>query len=239
MKIVNKHVKLDEIDYREGAIILIDKPYEWSSFSVVNKLRWKLRHHYNIKKIKVGHSGTLDPLATGLMMVFTGKATKSINEYMGMDKVYDAKVKFGCTTASYDAEQQEEDHKDISGLSQEQITIALESFKGEQLQTAPVFSALKVNGQPMYKMARKGIDVERKTRKVIFHEVDFQHFESPILDVSVACSKGTYIRSFAHDLGQKLEVGGYLNGLIRTSVGEFKLEDAISVDDFVSAMNNN
>lgn len=238
MKLVDKHADILEVDYREGALILVDKPLEWSSFSVVNKIRWVLRHHYGIKKIKVGHGGTLDPLATGLLLIFTGKATKQINEYMGMDKSYLADIKMGFTTASYDAEQPEEEEKNVDHLTDAIIAENVLKFEGEQIQLAPIYSALKQGGQPMYKMARKGIPVERKSRKVIFHKLELLGYDAPIAKVDISCSKGTYIRSFAHDIGQNIGVGAYLNGLVRTSVGSFQLKDAFSLSEFVEKFKN-
>jgi len=157
MNLVDINTDISQVDFKEGAMILVDKPIEWSSFAVVNKIRWVLRHHYQIKKIKVGHGGTLDPLATGLMMIFTGGHTKLINDYMGMDKSYNCDVKLGAVTASYDAEQPEEENKLTDHITQEMVVKAVASFEGEQEQAAPIYSALKVKGQPMYKMARKGI----------------------------------------------------------------------------------
>jgi len=238
MNLVDSHTDISKVDFKEGAMILVDKPMEWSSFSVVNKIRWVLRHHYQIKKIKVGHGGTLDPLATGLMLIFTGGHTKLINDYMGMDKSYNSDIKLGAVTASFDAEQPEEEIKSADHITEEMVLSELETFRGEQDQAAPIFSALKVNGQPMYKMARQGIKLDRKVRKVIFHDLSLNSYNNPSCNIDITCSKGTYIRSFAHDLGQQLGVGGYLSGLRRMSIGPFHIDDAVTIDKFVSNFKN-
>lgn len=239
MKIVDSNTEISKIDFREGAIILIDKPLEWSSFAVVNKIRWTLRHHYNLKKFKVGHAGTLDPLATGLLLVVTGKGTKQINEYMGRPKAYACQVKLGAITASYDAEAEEEQLCSVDHITLPEIEKSVHKFIGEIDQKAPIYSALKVNGQPMYKLARQGKEVEQKVRKIIIEDIQINSFNTPYINLNLRCSKGTYVRSLAHDLGQDLRVGGYLSELRRTEIGEFNIDNALSIESFVNEIKGN
>lgn len=222
-------------DFLEGKVILVDKPLDWTSFQVVNKIRHKIRHQFSIKKIKVGHAGTLDPKATGLLILCTGKKTKDISEIQDAPKVYEAKIKLGYTTASYDTESEEVFSADVSHLTQENIASVLESFIGESLQRPPIFSAIKIDGKRAYDMARKGEEVEMKLRPIQITALHILNFSNGILEVEVHCSKGTYIRSLAHDIGEKLGVGGYLLGLRRTRIGAYDVVDASSQyieDDF-------
>lgn len=216
-------------DFLGGETLLIDKPKEWTSFDVVNKVR----HAIRIKK--VGHAGTLDPLATGLLILCTGKATKTINDIQGQEKEYEALIKFGATTPSYDAELDEENIQDVSDLNREQILKAMQAFQGEIEQVPPAYSAVKVNGQRAYKAARKGKKLELKSRQVHIYQFDLlENVEPPhTWRTLIRCSKGTYIRSLAHDLGQALGVGAYLTGLIRTRIGDHSLEDAWHLEDLI------
>jgi len=234
MDFVTKESDAQEVPYDQGSIMLVDKPLEWTSFDVVNKIRYTLKHHYGVKKMKVGHAGTLDPLATGLLLICTGKATKQAEQLQGMPKQYTGAIKLGATTASFDAEEPEENQKDYAHITEDEIKSVAESFKGEIDQFPPHFSALKVDGQALYKWARKGVKKEIKSRKVTFYDIQITRIELPFIYFCVDCSKGTYIRSFANDVGEKLGVGGYLSQLTRTSIGEYKLDDSINLEDWLT-----
>jgi tRNA pseudouridine55 synthase len=214
-----------DIDFRDGYLIPIDKPLEWTSFDVVNKLRSKIRYTFNIKKIKVGHAGTLDPLATGLLLLCTGKFTKSIDSLQGLDKVYSGRIKLGAQTPSYDAESEEINVKPIDHLTQKEILEAVNPFIGEIDQVPPIYSAIKIKGQTSYTLARRGEAVVMKPRKITISDFKIKNIDLPIVDFEVACSKGTYIRSLAHDFGNVLGVGGYLTSLKRESIGNYTNSD--------------
>ena len=211
---------------------MFDKPYKWTSFQVVNKVRWLLCRKFEWKKLKVGHAGTLDPLATGLMVLCTGKATKQIPSLIGFDKEYIAEIKLGETTPSYDLETEVDKTYPTEHITRELLDSVLESFKGEIEQVPPVFSAKQVNGTRAYEFARKGIDLELKPVKVVINKLEVVNFEMPYVNLIVSCSKGTYIRSLAKDIGEALNSGAHLSGLKRTRVGDYKLTDAISVENF-------
>jgi len=221
-------------DFHSGEVLLIDKPKDWTSFDVVKKVRNSIKG-----KIKIGHAGTLDPLATGLLILCTGKKTKEIEQYQAQEKEYTGTYKFGARTASYDSETEEEEQYDISQLSEERIIEKIKDFTGLIQQTAPAYSALKVNGVPSYKLARQGKEVKLKTREVTVLEYRLEKFYAPYADVYVHCSKGTYIRSLAHDLGQALDVGAYMTALCRTKIGEYKLEDAWALPELIEAIKKN
>lgn len=203
-------------DFQAGTFILIDKPYRWSSFDVVRKIKSLLRHELDLKKIKIGHGGTLDPLATGLMVVATGKFTKKLFEIQGEDKEYIANIQLGGTTPSYDLESEIDQTFDTEGITKEKVEEVLASFLGPNDQQPPIFSAKRVDGKRAYEYARKGKELEMKTVPILIHEIELVNFELPDIIVRVKCSKGTYIRSLAHDIGQRLENGGHLTGLRRT-----------------------
>jgi len=205
--------------YEEGGVLLIDKPLHWTSFDVIRKLRGLLK----IKK--VGHAGTLDPLATGLLIVCTGKFTKKINEYMAKEKEYTGTITLGAVTPTYDLESLPEQHKDISMLAETDIRNAVSTFQGEIMQMPPIYSAIKKKGTPLYELARRGEEVELEPRKITIHSFEITAFRLPEIDFKVACSTGTYIRSLAHDVGQALQCGGYLSKLRRTAIGEFRIKD--------------
>lgn len=218
----------------EGLVFLINKPLSWTSFDVVNKLRFALRHATGNRKIKVGHAGTLDPLATGLLLVCVGKYTKKIDELTSMSKAYVAKVKFGAETASYDAECEEENLKpELVPASVNELESVLGAFRGHIMQTPPLYSAIKINGKEAYKIARSGKTAELKQRPVNIIELKVVSYAAPFAELFIECTKGTYIRSMAHDIGQELGCGAYLTGLVRTSIDEYQNEKAISVDDAV------
>ncbi len=209
----------------EGSVLLINKPLEWTSFDVVNKLRNRLK----IKKI--GHAGTLDPLATGLLIVCVGKKTKQIESFMGLDKEYTGIFVLGQTTASFDRETEASEQKDISGISSEAIFSAAKSLTGKINQLPPLHSAIKVGGRRAYKFARQGKVVALKPREVEVKEFEITLARLPEVHFRIVCSKGTYIRSIARDLGEALGVGAYLSELCRTRIGDYKLENAISIDE--------
>ena len=219
-------------DFKNGQVLLIDKPLEWTSFQVVNKLRWAIRKAFSIKKIKVGHAGTLDPLADGLLIICTGKMTKKIDQFQNLDKIYTGKFFLGATTPSYDLETEVNSVKPINNISEKLISKALESFNGKITQTPPIFSAIKHKGKKLYEYARKGETVKIKEREVLIYEFIITKYQLPELSFLVKCSKGTYIRSLANDFGEKLECGAYLSKLTRTAIGNHLLEDSISIEDF-------
>jgi tRNA pseudouridine55 synthase len=209
----------------EGRVLLVNKPFSWTSFDVVNKLRNKLK----IKKI--GHAGTLDPLATGLLIICTGKMTKQIETFMGLEKEYTGIFVIGQTTPSHDLETEVSEPKDISGVTTEMITEVVKSLTGNISQLPPMHSAIKVGGKRAYKFARKGKEVELKPREVEVKEFEITSTQLPELHFRIVCSKGTYIRSLARDLGEGIGAGAYLSQLCRTRIGSYKLEDALTIDE--------
>lgn len=221
-----------EEDYKQGQVILIDKPLDWTSFQVVNKVRWLIKQRFKIKKIKVGHAGTLDPLASGLLILCTGKFTKNIETYQAQTKEYTGTITFGATTPSYDLETEVDQTFDISDISEEKIRQATHRFIGEIQQRPPIFSALKKEGKRLYEYARNGEEVEIPTRAVHISEFEITAINLPNIDFRVVCGKGTYIRSLAHDFGRALNNGAHLSALRRTKIGEFSVEDATSIEGF-------
>jgi len=221
-------------DYLDGQLVLIDKPLEWTSFQVVNKLRWHIRQAFNLKKIKVGHAGTLDPLATGLLVICTGKMTKQIDTFQGQIKTYTGTFVLGSTTPSYDLETTIDKEFPTSHITTELIHETTGQFIGEIDQYPPVFSALKKEGKRLYEFARAGESVKINSRKVTIKEFKITNIEGLKIDFSVTCSKGTYIRSLAYDFGKALNSGAHLSVLRRTKIGDFSIENAISIDAFIS-----
>jgi tRNA pseudouridine55 synthase len=221
-------------DYLDGQLVLIDKPLEWTSFQVVNKLRWHIRQAFNLKKIKVGHAGTLDPLATGLLVICTGKMTKQIDTFQGQIKTYTGTFVLGSTTPSYDLETTIDKEFPTSHITTELIHETTGQFIGEIDQYPPVFSALKKEGKRLYEFARAGESVKINSRKVTIKEFKITNIEGLKIDFSVTCSKGTYIRSLAYDFGKALNSGAHLSVLRRTKIGDFSVENAISIDAFIS-----
>ncbi|WP_313385650.1 tRNA pseudouridine(55) synthase TruB [Chishuiella sp.] len=211
---------------QEGHIFLIDKPLDWTSFDVVNKIRWNIRKAYNLKKIKVGHAGTLDPKATGLLLVCTGKWTKRIDEYQAQEKTYTGTIKLGATTPTYDLESEEDQTFPIDHITNEKILEATQQFVGEIQQFPPMHSAIKVDGKRLYELAREGQEIERKSRTIAIQDFKITRIDLPYVDFEVNCSKGTYIRSLAYDFGKALKSGGYLTALRRTKIGEFDVLNA-------------
>lgn len=224
-------------DYLDGQLVLIDKPLEWTSFQVVNKLRWQIRQAFNLKKIKVGHAGTLDPLATGLLIICTGKMTKQIDTFQGQIKTYTGTFVLGSTTPSYDLETAIDQEFPTAHITPALIHKTTAQFIGEIDQFPPVFSALKKEGKRLYEFARAGESVKINSRKVTIEEFKITKIEGLKVNFSVTCSKGTYIRSLAHDFGKALESGAHLSALRRTKIGDFSVEKAISIDTFISELN--
>ena len=223
-------------DYLDGQLLLIDKPLEWTSFQVVNKLRWHIRQAFNLKKIKVGHAGTLDPLATGLLIICTGKMTKQIDTFQGQIKTYTGTFVLGSTTPSYDLETAIDQEFPTAHITPELIHETTKKFIGEIDQFPPVFSALKKEGKRLYEFARAGEAVKIDSRKVMINAFEITKIEGLTVDFSVSCSKGTYIRSLAYDFGKALESGAHLSALRRTKIGDFSVEKAISIDEFISEL---
>jgi tRNA pseudouridine55 synthase len=221
---------LEEI--KQGKVLLIDKPLNWTSFQVVNKLRWHIRKHFNIKKIKVGHAGTLDPLATGLLIICVGKETKNIHTYQGQIKAYTGTITVGATTPSYDLETNIDKTFSTEHISKDVLLETTKQFIGEIDQKPPIFSAIKKEGKRLYELARKGETTEIKARKITIEQFELTATELPNIDFKVVCSKGTYIRSLAYDFGLALDSGAHLSALRRTKIGDFSVEDAISVEEF-------
>jgi tRNA pseudouridine55 synthase len=227
---------MTEEDYKNGQVLLIDKPLTWTSFQVVNKLRWEIRQRFNIKKIKVGHAGTLDPLATGLLIICTGKQTKQIDSYQGQVKEYTGTFTLGGTTPSYDLETAVDETFAIAHISEELLHKTTERFTGEIQQRPPIFSAIKKDGKRLYELARKGETTEIKERTVTVSKFEITKINLPEVEFRIICSKGTYIRSIAFDYGKALNSGAYLSALRRTKIGDFSVDNALSVEQFIEKL---
>ena len=223
-------------DFKNGQVLLIDKPLHWTSFQAVNKLRWAIRKAFSIKKIKVGHAGTLDPLATGLLVICTGKMTKQINTFQGQEKEYTGTFVIGSTTPSYDLETEINNTFPTNHITDDLIHQTTKQFVGRIEQYPPVFSAIKKDGKRLYEFARAGEDVEVKPREIEITAFEITEISGLELKFRVVCSKGTYIRSLAHDFGKALHSGAHLSELRRTRIGEFKIEDALSPEDFITTL---
>jgi len=218
------------MNFAEGEILLINKPLRWTSFDVVNKLRYALTKKLG-QRLKVGHAGTLDPLASGLLLICTGKMTKQIDQYTGMDKEYTGTLFIGATTATYDSEMEPDAVFETSHINEQLIYDTTKHFIGDLQQVPPVYSAIKTDGKTAYMQARKGREVEMKPRPVTIHEFEITRIALPEVDFRVVCSKGTYIRSLAYDFGKALNSGAYLKSLCRTRIGEFDLKGALTLED--------
>lgn len=225
-------LKFTPEDFKQGQLLLIDKPLEWTSFQVVKKVRWLIRKHCGIKKIKVGHAGTLDPLATGLLLICTGKYTKRIAEFQGLYKEYTGTFTLGGTTPSYDLETGIDNHYPFEHITEGQLLKATKEFIGEIDQYPPVFSALKKDGKRLYEYARNNEEVKIASRKVHVHYFELTKIDLPQVYFRIHCSKGTYIRSIAHDYGKALGSGAHLSALRRTFIGEYGVKDAWSIEKF-------
>jgi tRNA pseudouridine55 synthase len=220
-----------DTNFQEGAILLIDKPYGWTSFNVVSKIKHLIRKSKGLKTIKVGHAGTLDPLATGLLVICVGKATKMVESFITDDKEYIATFHLGQTTPSFDMETQMNHEFPIDHISKEMVDAVVKNFLGIQNQIPPLYSAKSIQGKRAYNFARKGVDMELDPVKITFHELEVISFELPKLTLRIKCSKGTYIRSLARDLGKALNSGAYLADLVRIGSGSFKLTDAQKLEE--------
>lgn len=243
--------------FQKGQLICIDKPLTWTSFDVVKRIRWLIRQHFQLKKLKVGHAGTLDPLATGLLIICTGKYTKQIDQVQAQEKEYQGIITLGATTPSFDLEKEIDEAFDTNHLTINKIKDVATSMIGEQLQIAPIHSAKKVDGQRAYDLARQGKDVEIKSSLITIKEFEVELTELPQIQriegsrihqatpynegvhvhFRIVCSKGTYIRSIARDLGEKLNCGGHLSQLIRTRIGDYRLEDGVTLEQFEKELN--
>lgn len=218
--------------FEEGQILSFDKPVYWTSFDLVNKIRIMIRSYLGIRKIKVGHAGTLDPLASGLMIICTGNATKRIDEFRDMDKEYVASIHLGETTPSFDLETEVDGRFPIDHITREMVLEKLSDFNGHQEQMPPLYSAKFIDGKRAYQYARKGVDKKLEPVKINIREVELLNYAIPELKIRIVCSKGTYIRSFARDLGEALGSGAYLSALQRTAIGEFRIEKALDLEKF-------
>ena len=220
-------------DYQKGQVLLIDKPLEWTSFQAVNKLRWEIKQRFKIKKIKVGHAGTLDPLATGLLIICTGKQTKQIETYQGQIKEYTGTFTIGATTPSYDLETEIDKNFPTEHITEELLKETVHQFIGKIQQKPPIFSAIKKDGKRLYELARKGETTEIKARTVTISEFEITKINLPEVEFRVICSKGTYIRSLAYDFGLALNSGAHLSALRRTKIGDFSVDNATSIEGFI------
>ncbi|MEZ0006153.1 tRNA pseudouridine55 synthase [Flavobacterium sp. 28YEA47A] len=223
-------------DFQDGQVLQIDKPLNWTSFQAVNKLKWALKSKLGLKKIKIGHAGTLDPLATGLLLVCTGKFTKRISELQGQEKEYTGTITVGATTPSYDLETEINETFPTEHITDELIHETVKQFLGEIDQRPPIFSALKKDGVRLYEHARNGEEVEIPTRKTVIHEFEITRIALPEIDFRVVCSKGTYIRSLAFDFGKALNSGGHLTALRRTKIGNYDVKDGYDLEAFVDSL---
>jgi tRNA pseudouridine55 synthase len=215
-----------------GKVLLFNKPLYWTSFDLVNKVKNILRYRLNLKKLKIGHAGTLDPLATGLMILCTGKETRNIDKYQAQPKEYLARIRLGATTPSFDLETEIDNHYPYGNIRKQDVESVLAGFGGIQSQVPPSYSAKFVNGTRAYKLARKGEQPVLPPRDITVHEISLVAFNLPDIEIRVVCSKGTYIRSLARDIGSGLGSGAHLTGLVRTATGDFLLKDALSIEEF-------
>jgi tRNA pseudouridine55 synthase len=219
------------MNFQDGEIIYCDKPLHWTSFDLVAKIRSRISQHLKVKKIKVGHAGTLDPLATGVMIICTGKATKRIEEFQYQTKEYVATLKLGETTPSFDLETEVDGHYEVNHISKNIVTETLNRFTGSIEQEPPAFSACKINGDRAYELARKGIAVNLKAKTLVIDEIELLAYNMPEITIRVVCSKGTYIRALARDIGIALRSGAHLTGLVRTRIGDVNLDKCIKIEN--------
>ena len=221
-----------------GKLLLINKPINWTSFQVVNKIRWLIKSNYEIKKIKVGHAGTLDPLAQGLLIVCTGKLTKKIAEYQDKKKSYSGTFFIGATTPSFELETEIDSTYSIKNIDEKNLIQTSKKFLGKSKQSPPIFSAIKLKGKKLYDYARKGENVKLEKRDINIYKFELTNIDLPLVDFEIECSKGTYIRSIANDYGKELKSGAYLQNLVRTSIGNYNLKNALSINDFEKMIMN-
>jgi len=226
------------IPLTDGSMILIDKPLHWTSFDVVNKIRFAIKHAFGVKKIKVGHAGTLDPLATGLLLVCTGAYTKKIDELQNQNKSYTGEIRLGAITPTYDSESEPEQYRPVPALSLQDLEETVSHFTGDILQIPPIYSAIKINGKKAYQLARRGEEAELKPRSINIARLELVLQEKDVLRFDVTCSKGTYIRSLAHDIGNRIGCGAYLASLRRETIEDFNVRSAMTVDEVVAYIQN-
>lgn len=219
-------------EFINGKVLLFNKPLYWTSFDLVKKVKSILRHSLQLKKLKVGHAGTLDPLATGLMIICTGKETRNIEKYQALPKEYIARITLGAVTPSFDLETEISDTFPVEHINRQLIEETLNRFAGKQMQMPPDYSARFVGGTRAYKLARQGQEVGLKSREIIIYSMDLISSDVPIIVIRVKCSKGTYIRSLARDIGERMKSGAYLSGLERTAIGDFSLNSALNIEEF-------
>jgi len=230
----NELLPFDDIDIQKGAILLVDKPLRWTSFDVVNKIKYEIRNRTGCKKFKIGHAGTLDPLASGLLVICIGKYTKQISEIQQQKKEYEGTFTLGATTASHDLEKIPENFKPYNHITKEDILSAVNKFIGTFQQLPPIFSAVRIDGKRAFEYARKDTEVVIQSKKITVHSFDITRIELPEIDFNITCSKGTYIRSIARDLGDILDCGAYLSRLRRTKIGDFSVENALNMTPFIT-----
>ena len=226
-------------DFQAGEILYLNKPLHWTSFDLVNKIRYRISRYLNVKKIKVGHAGTLDPLATGVMIICTGKATKKIEEFQYQTKEYVATLRLGATTPSFDLETEIDNRYETAHITKELVEKTLPLFLGEIEQIPPSFSACKINGDRAYELARQGKEVELQPKRLVIDEIELLDYQPEEVKIRVVCSKGTYIRALARDIGVALQSGAHLTGLERTRIGETLLADCLTVEQFEEYLKNN
>ncbi len=226
------------LDLAEGQVFRFNKPLHWSSFNLVSKVRTMIRYAVGVKKIKIGHAGTLDPLATGVLIVCTGKKTKEIDNFQYQTKEYVAELALGATTPSFDLETEVDANYPTEHITRELVEETLKQFLGEIQQVPPAFSAVKINGKRAYEYARKGQEVEIKPKTLVIDEIELMEYSQTAIKIRVVCSKGTYIRGLARDIGEALKSGAHLTSLVRTRIGETKLEDCITIEQFQSMLDN-
>jgi tRNA pseudouridine55 synthase len=226
------------MNFLEGEILYLDKPIHWTSFDLVNKVRYKISQFLKVKKIKVGHAGTLDPLATGVMIICTGKATKKIEEFQYQTKEYVAKLCLGATTPSFDLETEIDKRYETAHITKELTEEVLSRFTGSIEQIPPAFSACKINGDRAYELARKGLEVDLKPKLLVIDDIQLLSFSQTEIEIRVVCSKGTYIRALARDIGIALETGAHLTGLQRTKIGAITLDNCLKIDEIDKILTN-
>jgi tRNA pseudouridine55 synthase len=226
------------MDFINGEVVFFNKPLDWTSFDLVNKFRYQLSRKLNVKKIKVGHAGTLDPKATGVMILCTGRATKRIDEFQGQTKEYIATLMLGATTPSFDLEKEIDATYPIGHITREMTEEVLKRFTGSIEQVPPAFSACNIDGKRAYKLARKGVDVPLKAKTLIIETLEILEYRLPVIKIRVVCSKGTYIRALVRDIGQALDSGAHLIALERTRVGDLTFEQCMNTDDIASFLDD-
>ncbi len=225
------------MNFIEGEVIAINKDVDWTSFDVVNKIRYLIKKKYNIKKIKVGHAGTLDPKATGVIIICTGKKTKEIDKYVSDKKEYIAEIKLGETTPSFDRETEPDNFFETKHITSDKIKEVIKSFIGKQEQIPPMYSAIHINGKRAYEIARQGGSIEIKPREIEIFNIELLEENLTKVKIKINCSKGTYIRALARDIGTKLDSGAYMTSLVRTASGKYKINDAITIEEFENKIN--